>query len=564
MADYKDITLSLQNGGGSDDVQIEHDDREYDENGKPYFSDNVDVSRSGDNWYYEENMSVKEFYEREFETAYREQQQKNIDNRHPERNKYSSYYEEVMTKQREAEAKFEELKNSGMKKKDIKREMAATTKVAYQTIIQLGNNTGDFRTMNNSPENIALGKKLLIDFINDWKKNYPDMKIINAAIHCDEIGKPDKNGNRPGGTVHAHITYCPVARSYKKGMPVRNSLTRTLTDMGFPDDKQKTENGFHFGIEKWQQKMRDDFDKHIQKFGYKRVEPTETRTQHESIEDYQKRMDQKKTVAKNSEIIEQQKKDMREFEISHDDVVEMATEGENLVLEDLNNLHSSLKDDFKQMKEDIKKELHPDKSDNFDYVEKKKGGLFSRETEKIYQVPEDEFNAFDRISYYNNIPEIEKRCMRMISLTEQNCNEMVSRTQNKISSFFMQFKPLRKLKETYEKKVAELREKHKIELAAKDKEIDRLKNEIQQKNNKIELLQSDIDEKNQNAENWEDLVNSLNVIAEPEKKTLISVVNSALDKFRNRKTVAEPEYSEPTEPEQENRVHQISYDEEER
>lgn len=302
----KDITISLQNSGSFDDIQIEHDDREYDEHGLPYFSDNVDTNRSADNWYYENNMSIKEFYDREFESAYKEQQQRNIDARHPERNKFGSYYEEIMTKQREAEAKVEELRKKGMSKKDIKREMAATTKVAYQTIVQLGNNKGDFRTLDNSPENIALAKKLLIDFIRDWEKNYPNMKIINAAIHCDEIGKPDKDGKRPGGTVHAHITYCPVAHSYKKGMPVRNSLTKTLEGMEFADDKKKGENGFHFGIEKWQQKMRDDFDAHIQKFGYKRIEPTDTKRPHESIEDYQKRMDQQKTVRENEKKISKQ------------------------------------------------------------------------------------------------------------------------------------------------------------------------------------------------------------------------------------------------------------------
>ena len=313
MADYKGITMSLINSGSLKDIQIEHDDREYDENGRPYFSDNVDTNRSADNWYYENNMSIKEFYEREFEPAYRQQQQRNIDARHPERNKFGSYYEEVMSKQVDAEAKVTDLKKQGKTRKDIKREMAATTKVAYQMIVQLGDNKGDFRTLDNSPENIALGKQLLIDFIRDFEKNYPNMKIINAAIHCDEIGKTvvDKETgeiSRPGGTLHAHITYCPVAQSYKKGMSARNSITKTLADMGFADDKTKdAETGeFHFGIEKWQQKMRNDFDKHIQKFGYKRIEPAEKSTTHDDISTYQKKQEQKKIIRENENKISKQ------------------------------------------------------------------------------------------------------------------------------------------------------------------------------------------------------------------------------------------------------------------
>ena len=59
----QETTISVQNSGSYDKIQLEHDNRERDGNGQPYFSKNVDSSRSSENWYWEGNMSIKEFYE---------------------------------------------------------------------------------------------------------------------------------------------------------------------------------------------------------------------------------------------------------------------------------------------------------------------------------------------------------------------------------------------------------------------------------------------------------------------------------------------------------------------
>ena len=448
MAELKGITISLQNSGSYNDIQIEHDNREYDENGKPYFSDNVDKNRSGDNWYYEKNMSIKEFYEREFEPAYREQQQRNIDARHPERNKYGSYYEEVLSKQLEAEEKAKELKKQGMKKKDIKKEMAATTKVAYQAIVQLGNNKDDFRTLNNSPENIELAKKLLIDFVKDWEKKYPEMKIINAAIHCDEIGKPDKNGVHPGGTVHAQITYCPVCTSYSKGMSVRNSLTRTLSEMGFPDDKKKDpETGeFQFGIEKWQQKMRDDFDKHIQKFGYMRIDPVEKGDRHEDIPTYQKKQEVKKGIAKGYEELEDIgnqvvagqddlrniRLEKRRIENEHEERVQKAeeklqqTEDElqsrqqelnttNLMLKAVSSAEIQLESAFEAAAKAVDSSFAPANIPPLELAKEK--NIFGKETGNYILTPEQK-EQLELSTYYN--PDTQRRKLKEIANSFRN------------------------------------------------------------------------------------------------------------------------------------------------
>ncbi len=137
-------------------------------------------------------------------------------------------------------------------------------------------------------------------FIDKWQQKYPHMKFINVAIHADEVGADGK-----GGTIHAHITYCPVCTSYKKGMSVRNSLTGALKEMGYETDKKKdpTTGEFHFAVEKWQQAMRDELEQMLAVYGYSRLVPEDTRTGHESIADYGKRKDQLRKIEEGQQAV---------------------------------------------------------------------------------------------------------------------------------------------------------------------------------------------------------------------------------------------------------------------
>lgn len=322
----KEISISLQTSGEIADIQIEHDDRKYDEDGRPYFSDNVDVSRSGDNWYWENNKSIQDFYLEEFEGEYLLQIERTRKS-HPERleGKAATYYDEIMGEQMAADKQREEMKKNGMSKKDINKKMSAKAKVAYQTIVQIGDREGDFGTLNLTPETKKQIKAMLLEFLEKWQKEHPQMKLINVAIHFDEVGADKK-----GGTVHMHITYCPVCTTYKKGMQKRNSLTGALKEMGYISDEKKGDDGFHLAVEKWQQKLRSDLSAIIERYGYKRLEPRESRVGHESTEDYQKRQDQKKTVKKNEQTLAEQSEQMvsnaKVIKSQEDEIKEKAAE----------------------------------------------------------------------------------------------------------------------------------------------------------------------------------------------------------------------------------------------
>ena len=301
-----EITISLQNTGERVRIQREHNNREYDENGQPYFSKNVDTSLSKNNWYWEGNMSVEEFYKKEFEPYFSAQTEK-IKNTHPERlkNRKKSYLEQVISEQLESERKRDDLVAQGLAKKDINKQMSATTKMAYETIVQLGDRESIFGTLQGTEQGRQIAKKVMLEFIDNWKEKYPQMKFINIAIHADEIGT-----DKLGGTVHMHITYCPVCTSYKKGMPVRNSLTGALKEMGFVADRTKNaETGeFQLAIEKWQQELRAGLEKQIEKYGFTKMQVEDTRRENESAKDYGKRKDQMRKLAEQEKRLSKKEK----------------------------------------------------------------------------------------------------------------------------------------------------------------------------------------------------------------------------------------------------------------
>ncbi len=299
MIELPETTISVQNSGNYDKIQLEHDNRKRDENGHPYFSKNVDSSLSQNNWYWSGNMSIRDFYTKEFEEFFSLQTEK-IRASHPERleGRAATYYEQVMREQLEGDKLRADLKLEGLSEKEINKRMSAISKIAYQTIIQFGDRDSEFGTLNGTEQGREIAKKVMREFIDKWQQDHPQMKFINVAIHMDEVGADGK-----GGTVHAHITYCPVCTSYKKGMPVRNSLTGALKQMGYEADKKKNpETGeFQFAIEKWQQDMRDTLEQMLSRYGYHRLTPEDTRTGHESIADYGKRKDQMRKLAEQEE-----------------------------------------------------------------------------------------------------------------------------------------------------------------------------------------------------------------------------------------------------------------------
>ena len=84
-------------------------------------------------------------------------------------------------------------------------------------------------------------KKVLMEFLNRWQTENPNMKVIGAYYHADEEGAP-----------HMHIDFVPVA-DYKRGLSHRNSYSKAIEQQ----DGFKTEEKKGTGQIQWQSKMRE-------------------------------------------------------------------------------------------------------------------------------------------------------------------------------------------------------------------------------------------------------------------------------------------------------------------
>jgi len=84
-------------------------------------------------------------------------------------------------------------------------------------------------------------KKVLMEFLNRWQTENPNMKVVGAYYHADEEGAP-----------HMHIDFVPVA-DYKRGLSHRNSYSKAIEQQ----DGFKTEEKKGTGQIQWQSKMRE-------------------------------------------------------------------------------------------------------------------------------------------------------------------------------------------------------------------------------------------------------------------------------------------------------------------
>lgn len=89
----------------------------------------------------------------------------------------------------------------------------------YEVIVQVGN-------YDEYIQNKTINKKILTDYVEQWEQRNPNLYMVGAYLHNDEVS------NAP----HLHIDYIPYAH-YNKGLSVRNGLNKALNEMGYEDGK---------------------------------------------------------------------------------------------------------------------------------------------------------------------------------------------------------------------------------------------------------------------------------------------------------------------------------------
>lgn len=87
----------------------------------------------------------------------------------------------------------------------------------YEAVVQIG----DMHNCGVGTENEKAVKEMLDDYMKDFEKRNPNIKVFNAVMHLDEA------------TPHLHIDFVPICHSPNRGLPIRVSLKGALKEQGF-------------------------------------------------------------------------------------------------------------------------------------------------------------------------------------------------------------------------------------------------------------------------------------------------------------------------------------------
>lgn len=137
----------------------------------------------------------------------------------------------IIYKQERLEDKYHELfdkaleeynarqKRPDRKKTDYLEEIKKSKqeKPFYEAVIQIG----DMNDCGIGKENCEAAKQMLDEYMLDFEKRNPNIKVFNAVMHLDEA------------TPHLHIDFVPICHSPNHGLPVRVSLKGALKEQGF-------------------------------------------------------------------------------------------------------------------------------------------------------------------------------------------------------------------------------------------------------------------------------------------------------------------------------------------
>ena len=318
-----------------------HEDSKFnlDHDNRKYSSPNINPEKTPENISYAGNISLQKFYEETFQKAYEEYIQKQIKGGHGNRvkNAPKTYYESVVQKQAEAEAELQKAIQGGKHGDELTR-LDSYTRVAKQIIVQIGN-TDDLEAM--SPEERKETrdkmKEALQEYMETFQAENPNLRIVNAVIHMDEISL----------SPHLHLTYVPVVEQ-KRGQTVANSQSGALKAMGFESDKKADENGdFQTGQMKWQTRERERVIEIADKFGLSVGYQRGNRGKGLTIEDYRVAKQKEREALMSQEAIEKRKSELAEVQSE----LNRTTVEFNALSEDLYDTVAALSDSKSELRE---------------------------------------------------------------------------------------------------------------------------------------------------------------------------------------------------------------------
>ncbi len=128
---------------------------------------------------------------------------------------FGEAFKEYNSKQRKKERQFNSYWEKVKKSKDLVP--------VREALITIGN-------VEQMPDP-EVQKEIYKAFLKEFQKQNPNMKVIGAYYHADEMRK-DGNGGFVKGAPHMHLDYIPVAYNCKRGQKIQNSMNSALLEQG--------------------------------------------------------------------------------------------------------------------------------------------------------------------------------------------------------------------------------------------------------------------------------------------------------------------------------------------
>lgn len=286
-------TISIMVGKGS-----------YSHNRRSFVAKNVDKDRTDRNVIFKDEK-IKNVYHELFDEA----QQRYNDKQKRKDRKIDNYYEKIRTSKQE--------------------------KLYYEIIVQVGNKDD---TNARSYEGLV-AKNILKDYMKDFEKRNPNLRVFGAYLHMDEE------------TPHLHIDFVPFVTGSKRGMDTRVSLKAALDAQGFRENSR--------GNTEWKQWVESEKEELAKVMAGHKIEWLKkgTHEKHLSVLDFEKRERAKEVKQLEEQIKEKddeiiRKKRRIDLQFQTDKIIRESIEEKR---EELQCVRSEIEDE-KATKEEIQKE----------------------------------------------------------------------------------------------------------------------------------------------------------------------------------------------------------------
>lgn len=276
----------------------------YSHNRRSFVAKNVDENRIDRNVVFKDEK-IKNVYHELFDEA----QQRYNDKQKRKDRKIDNYYEKIRTSKQE--------------------------KLYHEIIVQVGNKDD---TNARSYEGIV-AKNILKDYMKDFEKRNPNLRVFEAYLHMDEE------------TPHLHIDFIPFVTGSKRGMDTRVSLKVALDAQGFRGNSRG-----NIEWKRWVESEKEELAKVMANHKINWLKKG-THEKHLSVLDFEKRERAKEVKQLEEQIKEKddeivRKKRWIDLQLQTDKIIRESIEEKR---EELKCVRSELEDE-KAEKEKIQKE----------------------------------------------------------------------------------------------------------------------------------------------------------------------------------------------------------------